>query len=214
MHIILLGAPGSGKGTQSKFIAKKYGIQIISVGDILRAEIKIQSIIGNKIKSLMNRGKLVTDEIVISLLKKCILEKVNKNGFLLDGFPRTIIQAKSIEKLDIKINYVLEFFLPDQLITQRLIGRRIHEASGRIYHIIFNPPKIEGKDDISGEKLIIRHDDEETVILQRIKEYHKITKPIISFYKKEAKLGNVIYHKIDATMQIKKIEMELMSIIN
>ncbi|CUR53481.1 Adenylate kinase [Serratia symbiotica] len=214
MNIILLGAPGSGKGTQADFITKKYGIPKISSGEILRSIINSGSNLGNKIKKIINIGKLVNDKLILNFIKDRILKKDCKNGFLLDGFPRTIFQAKAIKEIGINIDYVLEFKISDALVMNRIIGRRIHIPSGRIYHIKFNPPKIINKDDITGENLSIRQDDQEITIQKRLFEYHQRTIPLIFYYRQEAKINNIKYHKIDATCKINDINSMLSMIIN
>ncbi|MDU7869435.1 MAG: adenylate kinase, partial [Pantoea sp.] len=153
MRIILLGAPGAGKGTQAQFIMEKYGIPQISTGDMLRAAVKAGSELGNQAKAIMDAGKLVTDELVIALVKERITQEDCKNGFLLDGFPRTIPQADAMKEAGITVDHVLEFAVPDELIVERIVGRRVHTPSGRVYHVTFNPPKVEGKDDVTGEEL-------------------------------------------------------------
>lgn len=160
MRIILLGAPGAGKGTQAQFIMEKYGIPQISTGDMLRAAVKAGSELGQKAKEIMDAGKLVTDELVIALVKERIAQEDCRKGFLLDGFPRTIPQADAMKEAGIKVDNVLEFDVPDALIVERIVGRRVHVSSGRVYHVTFNPPKVAGKDDVTGEELSTRKDDQ------------------------------------------------------
>ncbi|MGK2960291.1 MAG: adenylate kinase [Candidatus Malihini olakiniferum] len=213
MRIILLGAPGTGKGTQAQFIIKKYGIPQISTGDMLRAAVKAGTEIGKQAKEIMNAGRLVTDELVISLVKERISQDDCRNGFLLDGFPRTIIQADAMKEAGIKVDKVIELAVPNELIVDRIIGRRVHAASGRVYHVKYNPPKIEGKDDVVGEDLTIRKDDYEDIVRKRLVEYHQQTAPLVDYYQREAQAGNTHYHKVDSTPQVAQVRAELESIM-
>jgi len=202
MKIIILGAPGAGKGTQANFLKSKFNIPQISTGDMLRSAVDRQTDLGILAKDFMSKGLLVPDDLIINLVKLRIKEKDCKNGFLLDGFPRTIPQAKSMKDESIFVNYVIEIQVPDKDIIERLSGRRIHLPSGRIYHIKYNPPKENGKDDITGEDLIIRDDDIEKTILERLKTYHKQTAPLVSFYStwsKENVQNKPIFINIDGT---------------
>lgn len=160
MRIILLGAPGAGKGTQAQFLMGKYGIPQISTGDMLRAAIKAQTELGLAAKKVMDEGKLVSDDLIIGLVKERITQKDCEKGFLLDGFPRTIPQADAMKDADIKIDFCIEFDVADEVIVERMAGRRVHPGSGRVYHISYNPPKVEDKDDVSGEDLVVRPDDQ------------------------------------------------------
>ncbi|PPI86318.1 adenylate kinase [Candidatus Pantoea edessiphila] len=213
MRIILIGAPGTGKGTQAQFLSEKYGIPQISTGDMLRNLIKEDIKISKSAKNIMDTGKLITDDIVISLVKDRISELDCMNGFLLDGFPRTICQAEAMKKIGIKIDKVLEFIVPKDIIVKRLIGRRVHIPSGRVYHVLFNPPRLENKDDITGEELNIRKDDKKEVVLNRLKEYYKTTTPLIEYYTKEAQLGNLAYSKIDGVKQVNEVSLQLTKIL-
>ncbi|OTA21292.1 adenylate kinase [Xenorhabdus beddingii] len=213
MRIILLGAPGAGKGTQAQFIMEKYGIPQISTGDMLRAAVKAGTELGLKAKELMDNGKLVTDELVIALVKERIKQDDCRNGFLLDGFPRTIPQADAMKEAGIKIDSVLEFDVPDDIIVERIIGRRVHAPSGRVYHIKFNPPKVENKDDATGEELTIRKDDQEDTVRKRLVEYHAQTAPLVSYYQKEAQAGNTEYFRLDGTRQVSEVSAELARIL-
>ena len=191
MRVILLGAPGAGKGTQAQFICEKFSIPQISTGDMLRAAVKAGTELGLKVKEVMETGGLVSDELIIGLVKERITQDDCANGFLFDGFPRTIPQANALLEAGIDIDYVVEIDVPDEEIVQRLSGRRVHSASGRIYHIVYNPPKIEGKDDETGEELIQRDDDQEETVRKRLAIYHEQTAPLVSFYKDlESKGGN------------------------
>ncbi|MFP1768069.1 adenylate kinase [Lonsdalea quercina] len=213
MRIILLGAPGAGKGTQAQFIMEKYGIPQISTGDMLRAAVKAGSELGEQAKEIMDAGKLVTDELVIALVKERIAQDDCRNGFLLDGFPRTIPQADAMKDAGINVDYVLEFAVPDELIVERIVGRRVHAASGRVYHVKFNPPRVEGKDDVTGEDLTIRKDDQEETVRKRLVEYHQQTAPLVSYYQKEADAGHTQYHKLNGTRSVSEISAELARIL-
>ncbi|GLR10127.1 adenylate kinase [Mixta theicola] len=213
MRIILLGAPGAGKGTQAQFIMEKYGIPQISTGDMLRAAVKAGTELGKQAKAIMDEGKLVTDELVIALVKERIAQEDCRNGFLLDGFPRTIPQADAMKDAGIKIDCVLEFDVPDELIVERIVGRRVHAPSGRVYHVTFNPPKVEGKDDVTGEELTTRKDDQEETVRKRLVEYHEMTEPLVAYYQQEAQAGNTQYHKIDGTRKVTEVSAELAKIL-
>ncbi|PIE43394.1 MAG: adenylate kinase [Gammaproteobacteria bacterium] len=182
MRAILLGAPGAGKGTQAQFITDKYSIPQISTGDMLRAAVKAGTPLGLKVKEIMTSGGLVSDEIIIALIKDRINEADCVNGFLLDGFPRTIPQAEALKTEGVVIDYVIEIDVEDEEIISRLSGRRVHEASGRIYHVTFSPPKVPGKDDETGEDLIQRADDQEETVRKRLELYHSQTAPLIEYY--------------------------------
>ena len=202
MQIILLGAPGAGKGTQANFLKTKFNISQISTGDMLRSAVSDKTELGISAKSYMDRGLLVPGELIINLVKLRIKDDDCKNGFLLDGFPRTIPQAQAMKDANIFVDYVIEIQVPDNEIIERLGGRRIHPESGRIYHIKYSPPKEEGKDDITGESLIVRDDDIEETILQRLATYHDQTEPLVSFYSdwsKENIKNKPIFIKIDGT---------------
>lgn len=213
MRIILLGAPGAGKGTQAQFIMEKYSISQISTGDMLRSAVKTGSELGKQTKEIMGAGKLVTDELVIALVKERITQEDCRNGFLLDGFPRTITQADAMKEAGINVDYVLELDVPDELIVDRIIGRRMHVPSGRVYHVKFNPPQVAGKDDVTGEELNIRKDDQEETVRKRLVEYYQMTAPLISYYSKEAVAGNTQYHKIDGTRKVSEVSAELATIL-
>ncbi|WP_445496607.1 adenylate kinase [Photorhabdus sp. SF281] len=214
MRIILLGAPGAGKGTQAQFIMEKYGIPQISTGDMLRTAVKAGTELGLKAKELMDNGKLVTDELVIALVKERIKQDDCRNGFLLDGFPRTIPQADAMKEADIHVDYVLEFDVPDELIIERIIGRRVHAPSGRVYHISFNPPAVENKDDVTGEELTIRKDDHEDIVRKRLVEYHQQTAPLVFYYQKEAETSDTQYFRIDGIRKVSEVSEELVKILD
>ncbi|HBC33121.1 MAG TPA: adenylate kinase [Marinobacter adhaerens] len=182
MRIILLGAPGAGKGTQAQFLMNKYGIPQISTGDMLRSAIKEGSEMGLAAKQVMDAGQLVSDDIIIGLVKERIAKEDCSKGFLLDGFPRTIPQAEALKDQGIAIDYVVEIAVDDEEIVSRLSGRRVHEGSGRIYHVKYDPPKVEGKDDQTGEPLVQREDDKEETVRKRLKIYHDQTAPLVGYY--------------------------------
>ena len=212
MRIILLGAPGAGKGTQAQFLTKQYNIPQISTGDMLRAAIKAGTQMGKLAKEAMDTGKLVTDEIIIGLVKDRIAEDDCKNGYLLDGFPRTLPQADAVTNAGIEIDAVIEISVPDEEIVKRMSGRRAHLASGRTYHIIYNPPKVEDKDDVTGEDLVQRDDDKEAVVLDRLKVYHEQTEPLTGYYKEQAAKNNRIkYITVNGTADIKDVEEAIVS---
>jgi len=202
MRIVLLGAPGAGKGTQAQFLMAKFGIPQISTGDMLRAAIKAGTELGKQAKAVMDAGQLVSDELIIGLVKERVAEDDCKAGFLLDGFPRTIPQADAMKENDISVDHVLEFDVPDEVIVQRMAGRRVHSGSGRVYHLVYNPPKVEGKDDVTGDDLSIRPDDEESTVRKRLAIYHEQTKPLVDFYQAEAKSGNCQYLTVDGTQAV------------
>jgi adenylate kinase len=182
MRIILLGSPGSGKGTQAQFITEKYGIVQISTGDMLRAAVRAGTPLGVEAKKVMDAGGLVSDEIILGLIKERIALPDCANGFLLDGFPRTIAQAEGLDVMGVSIDTVIEIVVADEDIVARMAGRRVHLASGRTYHVQFNPPKAAGIDDVSGEELIQRDDDKEETVRKRLHVYHEQTKPLVGFY--------------------------------
>ncbi|WDE13639.1 adenylate kinase [Thalassomonas haliotis] len=205
MRIILLGAPGAGKGTQAQFLMAKFGIPQISTGDMLRAAIKAGTELGIKAKAVMDAGQLVSDELIIGLVKERISEDDCKQGFLLDGFPRTIPQADAMKENGVSVDSVLEFDVPDEVIVERMAGRRVHASSGRVYHTTYNPPKVEGKDDETGEELSIRPDDEEATVRKRLAIYHDQTKPLVDYYKGEADAGQCSYLTIDGTQPVEQV---------
>jgi len=212
MRIILLGAPGAGKGTQAQFLTKKYNIPQISTGDMLRAAIKAGTQMGKMAKSAMDAGQLVTDEIIIGLVKDRIAEDDCKNGYLLDGFPRTLPQADAVTNAGIEIDAVIEIDVADEVIVKRMSGRRAHLASGRTYHLEYNPPKVAGKDDETGEDLVQRDDDKEDVVLDRLKVYHELTQPLIGYYKAKAKkVSTLTYITVDGTADIADVEAAIVS---
>lgn len=209
MRIILLGAPGAGKGTQAQFLMKTFGIPQISTGDMLRAAIKAGTELGQQAKAVMDAGKLVSDDIMIGLVKERIAQPDCQNGFLLDGFPRTIPQADAMQEAGIDVDVVLEFAVPDDVIVARMSGRRVHPGSGRVYHVEHNPPKQAGKDDVTGEDLIIRDDDKEETVRKRLAIYHEQTEPLVAYYRTLAEQGKTAFHKVDGTRDVETISKEL-----
>lgn len=199
MRLILLGPPGAGKGTQATFIKEKFGIPQISTGDMLRAAVKAGTPLGLEAKKVMDSGGLVSDDIIIGLVKDRLKEADCANGYLFDGFPRTIPQADAMKDAGVKIDYVLEIDVPSETIIERMSGRRVHVASGRTYHVKFNPPKVAGKDDVTGEDLIQRDDDREDTVKKRLDVYRDQTAPLVDYYSKWAATGDAVapqYRKI------------------
>ena len=189
MRLILLGAPGAGKGTQAAYICHKYGIPQISTGDMLRAAVKAGTPLGLAAKKVMDSGALVSDDIIIGLVKERLTQPDCAKGFLFDGFPRTIPQAEAMKNAGVMLDHVLEIDVPDAAIIERMSGRRVHAASGRTYHVKFNPPKVEGKDDATGEPLIQREDDKEETVRKRLDVYQKQTRPLVDYYSQWAARG-------------------------
>ena len=189
MRLILLGAPGAGKGTQAAFITEKFGIPQISTGDMLRAAIKAEARLGLEAKKFMDAGALVPDDVIIGLVKERIKQSDAAKGFLFDGFPRTIPQADAMKSAGVRLDSVIEIDVDDAEIVKRMSGRRVHPASGRTYHLIFNPPKVPGKDDVTGEELVQRADDKEDTVKKRLEVYHSQTKPLVAYYSNWAKSG-------------------------
>lgn len=211
MRIILLGSPGSGKGTQAKFITEKYGIPQISTGDMLRAAVKAGTSLGQKAKEVMDAGKLVSDDIILGLIKERITQNDCENGFLLDGFPRTIAQAEGLVSMQVDVDYVIEIAVEDSEIIKRMSGRRVHLESGRTYHIEFNKPKQEGLDDETGETLIQREDDQEDIVKKRLTVYHEQTKPLVGFYSAEGQ--SVKFSSIIGVGDVSSITAKVFSVL-
>ncbi|MGD2119760.1 MAG: adenylate kinase [Chromatiales bacterium] len=205
MRIILLGGPGAGKGTQAGFIKDKFNIPQISTGDMLRAHVKAGTELGVAAKKIMDEGGLVSDDIIMGMVKERITDDDCQNGYLFDGFPRTIPQAEALKEAGVPIDAVVEIDVADEEIIKRMSGRRVHLASGRTYHVVFNPPAEEGKDDVTGEPLIQRDDDQEDTVKARLKVYHDQTEPLIDFYSKEADASNCKYVKIDGVGGVDQI---------
>lgn len=209
MRIILLGPPGAGKGTQAQYIMDVYSIPQISTGDMLRAAVKAESELGLQVKEVMASGGLVSDDIIIALVKERIAQDDCKNGFLFDGFPRTIPQAQAMVDAGVHVDNVLEITVEDEEIVSRLSGRRVHEASGRIYHLIYNPPKVEGVDDETGEPLIQREDDQEETIRKRLAVYHEQTEQLVGFYQNMTPQDGVDvprYHTVNGLGDVEDIK--------
>jgi adenylate kinase len=208
MRLILLGAPGAGKGTQAAFICQKFGIPQISTGDMLRAAVKAGTPLGLAAKKVMDSGALVSDDIIIGLVKERIAQPDCAKGFLFDGFPRTIPQADAMKAAGVKLDYVLEIDVPDDAIIERMSGRRSHVASGRTYHVKFNPPKVAGKDDVTGEELVQREDDKEETVRKRLDVYQSQTRPLVAYYSQWAQSGDPEaprYRKISGTGTVDEI---------
>jgi len=206
MRLILLGGPGAGKGTQANYIKEKYGIPQISTGDMLRAQIKAGSELGMKAKAIMDAGGLVSDDIIIGMVKARLTEADCKNGYLFDGFPRTIPQAEAMKAAGVPIDYVVEIDVADEEIVKRMSGRRVHLASGRTYHVVFNPPRVDGKDDITGEDLIQRDDDAEDTVKKRLDVYHAQTEPLVKYYGDWATRGETGAPKYVKVAGVGKVE--------
>ena len=208
MRLILIGPPGAGKGTQANFITTKYGIPQISTGDMLRAAIKAGSPLGVTAKKVMDQGALVSDDLIIGLVKERLKQPDCQRGYLFDGFPRTIPQAEAMRAAGVKLDFVLEIDVPDEEIVARMSGRRVHLASGRTYHVKFNPPKTPGKDDATGEALIQRDDDKAETVGKRLEVYHSQTEPLVAYYSKWAGEGDPSaprYRKISGTGGVEEI---------
>jgi adenylate kinase len=217
MRLILLGAPGAGKGTQAAFICKQFGIPQISTGDMLRAAVKAGSALGLAAKKVMDSGALVGDDIIIGLVKERIAAPDCANGFLFDGFPRTIPQAEAMRDAGVKIDVVLEIDVPDVAIIERMSGRRVHAPSGRTYHVKFNPPRIAGRDDATGEELMQRDDDKEETVKKRLAVYQSQTRPLVEYYSRWAASGDPAaprYRKIDGSGSVDDITARALSALN
>jgi adenylate kinase len=211
MRIILLGSPGSGKGTQAQFIAEKYGVPQISTGDMLRAAVRAGTPLGVAAKQVMDSGGLVSDDIILGLIKERITLDDCAKGFLLDGFPRTIAQAEGLAAMDVAIDTVIEIVVDDEEIVKRMAGRRVHLQSGRTYHVAFNPPKTEGTDDITGETLIQRDDDKEETVRKRLTVYHQQTKPLVDYYSDPSR--KVQFYSISGIGSVGDITQQIYAIL-
>lgn len=216
MRLILLGSPGAGKGTQAATITKKFNIAQISTGDMLRAAVKAGTPLGQEAKKIMDAGGLVSDDIIIGLVKERLKEADCANGYLLDGFPRTIPQAEAMKAEGVAIDYVVEIDVPDSEIVMRMGGRRVHPGSGRTYHVVFNPPKVEGEDDITGEPLIQRDDDREETVKKRLEVYRAQTLPLVNYYQAWAAQGSANapkYVHVDGMGSVNSITEKLLSVL-
>ncbi len=217
MRLILLGGPGAGKGTQANYIKDRYGIPQISTGDMLRAAVKAGTDLGKEAKGYMDAGKLVPDEVIIGLVKERIKEPDCEKGFLFDGFPRTIPQADAMKEAGVSIDAVVDINVPDEEIIKRMSGRRAHLPSGRTYHVIFNPPKVEGKDDVTGEPLVQRDDDKEETVKKRLDVYHEQTEPLIDYYKKweaSGEAGAPKYIRIEGVGKVEEIRDKIFAALD
>lgn len=215
MRIILLGAPGAGKGTQAQFICQRFNIPQISTGDMLRAAVKAGTELGLQVKEVMATGGLVSDELIIGLISERITQADCANGFLLDGFPRTIPQAEALEDAGIEIDHVLEIAVEDEEIVGRISGRRMHPGSGRTYHVEHNPPKQAGKDDVTGEELIHREDDKEETVRKRLQVYHTQTKPLVDFYQQlSAAKGTPKCSRVEGVGSVEEITSRVLSVLS
>lgn len=213
MKIILLGPPGAGKGTQANLIKEKYNIPQISTGDMLRAAVSAGTELGIEAKKVMDAGGLVSDDLILGLVKERISENDCANGYLFDGFPRTIVQAEAMAALDIDVDYVIEIQVEDEPIIKRMSGRRAHLASGRTYHVEFNPPKVEGKDDVTGEDLVQRDDDQEETVRNRLNVYHEQTSPLIKHYTEESKKDDakIKYVSVNGMQEVDAVTKDILS---
>jgi adenylate kinase len=214
MQVILLGGPGSGKGTQAQFITEKFGIPQISTGDMLRAAVREGTPLGLEAKKVMEAGQLVSDQIILGLIKERILHDDCQNGFLLDGFPRTIAQADGLAAMGVNIDHVLEIAVDDEEIVRRLSGRRVHPSSGRTYHLVFNPPRNENLDDETGEPLVQRKDDNEETIRNRLAVYHEQTKPLIGYYQQKSSEGQLKYSTIEGVGGVQEITAKVLTALS
>lgn len=216
MRLILLGAPGAGKGTQAAFICTKFGIPQISTGDMLRAAVKAGSPLGIAAKKVMDSGGLVSDDIIIGLVQERITQPDCAHGFLFDGFPRTIVQAEAMKHANVKLDLVLEIDVPDEAIVERMSGRRVHPASGRSYHVKYNPPRVHGKDDLTGEDLIQRDDDKVETVKKRLDVYQQQTRPLVDYYANWAASDSwtaPVYRKISGTGTVEEITARALAIL-
>ena len=212
MKVLLLGAPGAGKGTQAQFIKEAFNIPQISTGDMLRAAVKAGTSLGIEAKKIMDAGGLVRDDIIIGLVKERIQEADCANGFLFDGFPRTLAQAEAMKEAGVVLDFVVEIDVPDEAIVERMSGRRVHVASGRTYHLVYNPPKVAGKDDETGEDLIQRDDDQAETVQKRLNVYHEQTEVLVEYYGKQSvETGLPGYIKVDGTQDVNEVKEQVLA---
>ena len=212
MKVLLLGAPGAGKGTQAQFIKEAFNIPQISTGDMLRAAVKAGTSLGIEAKKIMDAGGLVRDDIIIGLVKERIQEADCANGFLFDGFPRTLAQAEAMKEAGVVLDFVVEIDVPDEVIVERMSGRRVHVASGRTYHLVYNPPKVAGKDDETGEDLIQRDDDQAETVQKRLNVYHEQTEVLVEYYGKQSvETGLPGYIKVDGTQDVNEVKEQVLA---
>ncbi|HLS16247.1 MAG TPA: adenylate kinase [Paenalcaligenes sp.] len=217
MRLILLGPPGAGKGTQAAFVIEKFSIPQIATGDMLRAAVKAQTPLGIEAKKVMDAGQLVSDEIIIGLVKDRLQQPDCQNGYLFDGFPRTIPQADALKAEKIKLDYVIELDVPEEVIIERISGRRMHPASGRTYHVTFNPPKQADTDDVTGEPLVQRDDDKESTVRQRLEVYKNQTQPLVAYYSEWAQSGDElapVYRKVSGVGTVDEIQQRILDALN
>jgi len=211
VKVILLGPPGAGKGTQAQFVCEAFGIPQISTGDMLRAAIAADSPLGRQAKAVMDAGELVSDDIVVGLVQERIAAPDCAQGFLFDGFPRTIPQAQAVVDAGIAIEYVVEITLADEEVVRRIAGRRIHESSGRVYHVDFNPPQVDGRDDETGEALVQRDDDREETVRERLAVYRRQTAPLVDFYRDLAASAPLEYRTVDGMGEVDRIRQAILA---
>jgi len=211
LKIILLGPPGAGKGTQAQFICQTFEIPQISTGDMLRAAVSAESDLGKRVKTVMDSGALVSDEIIIDLVRERITHDDCDNGFLFDGFPRTLVQAEALVAAQVEVEVVLEITVPDEEIIKRMSGRRVHPASGRTYHVEYNPPKVSDVDDETGEPLLQRQDDKEMTVRERLSVYREQTKPLIGYYSDKAESDKLRYVTVNGLGKVENIQEEILS---
>ncbi|MDZ7669172.1 MAG: adenylate kinase [Gammaproteobacteria bacterium] len=214
MRIILLGPPGAGKGTQAQFLCDSFGIPQISTGDMLRAAVSAGSDLGKKVQAVMDSGALVSDDIIIELVKDRISQPDCENGFLFDGFPRTIVQAQALDEAGVVIDAVVQISVPTEDIVQRMIGRRVHPASGRVYHVEFSPPKNPGKDDETGESLIQREDDQEDTVRERLAVYERQTHPLIDYYRRRSEGSTLQFVEVDGRGAVAEVQQRIMGALH